>query len=126
MIDHVSIGASDIERTVDFYRAVLRPMMWECLVDLPGRAGFGRKYPELWVLARPAMRRLEDDTPVHVALRAASRDIVDQVHAAALTAGGTCGGAPRLRAYSMSNAYAAFLRDPDGNRIEVVHFPQAR
>ena len=40
----------------------------------------------------------------------------------ALAAGGISDGAPGLRAHYQENYYAAFIRDPDGNRIEAVTF----
>ncbi|MEO0670443.1 MAG: VOC family protein [Pseudomonadota bacterium] len=121
MIDHVSIGVSDIDRARRFYRAVLRPLEMRCLVDLPGKAGFGKRYPEFWILARPAMEPHGEDVPGHVALRAGSVAAVEQFHEEACARGGRCDGAPGLRAYTMANAFAAFVRDPDGNRIEAVH-----
>ena len=41
---------------------------------------------------------------------------------AALTAGGQSDGAPALRPQHGEGYYAAFIRDPDGNRIEAVTF----
>ena len=121
MIDHVSIGVSDIDRARRFYRAVLRPLEMRCLVDLPGKAGFGKRYPEFWILARPAREPMAEDAGGHVALRAASVMAVEQFHAEACRCGGASDGAPGLRAYTMANAFAAFIRDPDGNRVEAVH-----
>ena len=40
--------------------------------------------------------------------------------AAGLANGGTCDGPPGLRADYHPGYYAAFLRDPDGNRVEAV------
>ena len=45
-------------------------------------------------------------------------------HAAALSAGGASDGAPGLRPHDRVRYYAAFVTDPDGNRIEAVTFPQ--
>ena len=47
---------------------------------------------------------------------------VDAFHAAALAGGGTSDGAPGYRAHYHESYYAAFIRDPDGNRIEAVTF----
>ena len=43
-------------------------------------------------------------------------------HAAALKSGGKSDGAPGLRTQYSENYYAAFVRDPDGNRIEAATF----
>ena len=56
------------------------------------------------------------------ALRATSREAVDAFHAAALANGGTSDGAPALRPQHGEGYYAAFVRDPDGNKIEAVTF----
>ena len=50
----------------------------------------------------------------------ASREAVDAFHAAALRAGGIDEGAPGLRPPYGAGYYAAFVRDPDGYRIEAV------
>ena len=68
------------------------------------------------------MDRIAQDSGVHICLRAPDMAAVDAFHAAALSAGGTSDGAPGLRAEYHTNYYAAFIRDPDGNRIEVVTF----
>jgi predicted lactoylglutathione lyase len=60
---------------------------------------------------------------MHVCLRARSSEVVDAFHAAALKAGGASDGAPGPRPHDGNNRYyAAFIRDPDGNRVEAVTF----
>ena len=63
---------------------------------------------------------------VHICLRAPNTEAVDAFHTAALQAGGQSDGAPGLRPEYNAAYYAAFIRDPDGNRIEVVTFLDAR
>ena len=53
------------------------------------------------------------------------RGTVDAFHAAALSAGGRSDGMPGLRPHDRVKYYAAFVVDPDGNRIEAVTFPGA-
>jgi predicted lactoylglutathione lyase len=48
---------------------------------------------------------------------------VDGFHAAALEAGGSSESVPALRPHERMRYYAAFIVDPDGNRIEAVTFP---
>jgi len=48
---------------------------------------------------------------------------VDAFHTAALAASGTSDGAPGLRPHDRVKYYAAFVLDPDGNRVEAVTFP---
>ena len=52
---------------------------------------------------------------------AKSRAEVDAFYAAAMAHGGTDEGAPGLRAHYGPDWYAAYLRDPAGNKIAVVY-----
>jgi catechol 2,3-dioxygenase-like lactoylglutathione lyase family enzyme len=124
MIDHISVGVSDLDRSERFYEAALAPLGFFRLVTRPGTIGFGKSYPELWINLRSAMPPVQSDSGCHVALRAKTASEVDQFHAAALNAGGSSDGAPGLRPHDRVRYYAAFVRDPDGNRVEVVTFPQ--
>ncbi len=56
----------------------------------------------------------------HVSIAASDRAVVDRFHRDALAAGGRDDGAPGLRPDYHRSYYAAFVRDPDGNRIEAV------
>jgi catechol 2,3-dioxygenase-like lactoylglutathione lyase family enzyme len=123
MIDHVSVGVSDLERSARFYETTLTPLGLSRLVTRPATVGFGKSYPEFWINFRPEMARVEPDSGVHICLRAKSSGEVDAFHAAALKAGGRCDGAPGLRPHDRVRYYAAFVIDPDGNRIEAVTFP---
>jgi catechol 2,3-dioxygenase-like lactoylglutathione lyase family enzyme len=124
MIDHVSIGVSDLARSAVFYAAVLEPLGLTQVVTTETRVGFGKRYPELWLNQRSGMPRVPDDTGAHICLRARTKDAVDSFHAAALANGGTDDGTPRDRQATMTAYYAGFVRDPDGNRLEAASFPE--
>jgi catechol 2,3-dioxygenase-like lactoylglutathione lyase family enzyme len=123
MIDHVSVGVSDLGRAARFYEAVLAPLGLTRLVVRPATIGFGKAYPEFWINLRPGMARVAPDGGVHICLRAKAMAEVDGFHAAALEAGGSSESAPALRPHERIRYYAAFIVDPDGNRIEAVTFP---
>jgi len=123
MIDHISIAVRDLRAAEVFYSAALGALGLTKLREWPDAAiGFGKKYPEFWINRRTEMDRVADDSGVHICLRAPDTAAVDAFHAAALKAGGTSDGAPGLRPHYYSGYYAAFIRDPDGNRIEAVTF----
>jgi catechol 2,3-dioxygenase-like lactoylglutathione lyase family enzyme len=123
MIDHVSVPVRDLQASAHFYERILEPLGYARLVDRPATIGFGMKYPEFWLNARPAMPPAASDTGLHICLRARSVDAVQQFHAPALAHGGTDDGAPGPRQATMVVYYAAFIRDPDGNKIEVMTVP---
>jgi catechol 2,3-dioxygenase-like lactoylglutathione lyase family enzyme len=122
MIDHVSIPVRDLVRSAVFYEAVLATLGYAKLETRPATIGFGKRYTEFWLNHRPGMPAQPEGSGAHVALRAASREMVDAFHAAALVHGGASDGAPGLRPQHGEGYYAAFIRDPDGNRIEAVTF----
>ena len=123
MIDHISMAVRDLAKAEPFYIALLAPLGMTKLRAWPKAAiGFGKKYPEFWINRRDAMGRVAEDSGVHICLRAQDSAAVDAFHAAALKGGGTSDGAPGLREKYHGNYYAAFIRDPDGNRIEAVTF----
>ena len=95
------------------------------LVTRPATTGFGKTYSEFWINLRPGMSIVPHESGVHVCLRAKTTGDVDAFHAAALASGGRCDGAPGLRPHDRVKYYAAFVIDPDGNRIEAVTFPAA-
>jgi catechol 2,3-dioxygenase-like lactoylglutathione lyase family enzyme len=123
MIDHVSVGVRDLERAARFYESVLATLGLSRLVTRSATVGFGKSYPEFWLNLRTGMAPVAPESGVHICLRAKSMSEVDAFHAAALKAGGCSGGAPGLRLHDRVRYHAAFVIDPDGNRIEAVTFP---
>ena len=122
MIDHVSIAVRDLESCGRFYDAVLAALGHTRLVTRPGTIGFGKKYPEFWLNERRAMTPVDAGTGTHICFRAASTEAVDAFHAAALQAGGRSDGAPGPRPATLGAYYAAFVLDPEGNKIEAATF----
>jgi catechol 2,3-dioxygenase-like lactoylglutathione lyase family enzyme len=124
VIDHVSVAVGNLERAAQFYELALAPLGLVRLVTRPATVGFGKSYPEFWINLRADMPEVAADSGVHICLRAKSTDEIDAFHAAALNAGGRSDGAPGLRPHDRVRYYAAFVVDPDGNRIEAVTFPK--
>ncbi len=122
MIDHVSIAVSHLQRATRFYEQVLAPLGLAKLVERAGTAGFGKRYPEFWVNLRPGHVGEPAGSGAHVCLRARDVDAVDGFFAVATEHGGEPDGPPGMRPDYTDTYYAAFIRDPDGNRIEAVTF----
>jgi catechol 2,3-dioxygenase-like lactoylglutathione lyase family enzyme len=125
MIDHVSVGVRDLDRAARFYEQALAALGLTRLVSRPATIGFGKNYPEFWINLRAGMARVPAESGAHICLRARTTDEVDAFHAAVLDAGGRSDGAPGLRPHDRVSYYAAFILDPDGNRIEAVTFPSS-
>jgi len=124
MIDHISIAVSDLARSADFYEIGLATIGLKRLVERPRTIGFGKKYPEFWLNARPGMTQAADGTGAHICLRAPNQDAVAAFYAAALAGGGRNDGEPGPRQGEMTVYFGTFILDFDGNKIEVLTFPR--
>jgi catechol 2,3-dioxygenase-like lactoylglutathione lyase family enzyme len=122
VIDHVSVPVSDLDRSARFYEAVLSTLGYAKLEVRPATVAFGKRYSEFWLNHRPGLLPQPDGSGAHVALRASRREMVDAFHASALANGGASDGAPGFRPQHGDGYYAAYIRDPDGNRVEAVTF----
>jgi catechol 2,3-dioxygenase-like lactoylglutathione lyase family enzyme len=117
MFDHVSLQVSDVPASTAFYAAVLAPLGITAGHVEDGTAGFfGPEPGSFWV--GPAQR--PDDRELHIAFRAASRDVVRAFHAAAVAYGAEILHEPRVFPQYHEHYYGAFIRDPDGHNIEAV------
>jgi len=121
MLDHVTIGVSNLTRARKFYDYALKPLGIKRLYA-EGQifSGYGAdKKAVFWIGARDAVI-----TGAHVAFTAPDRATVDAFHAAALAAGGRDNGGPGPRPNYHRHYYGAFVLDPDGHNIEAVcHTP---
>jgi catechol 2,3-dioxygenase-like lactoylglutathione lyase family enzyme len=118
MIDHISIGVGDIAKAKRFYDAALKPLGYKCLSEGDGSLGYGSETVALWISTAEHPTPPNMKSGLHFCFTAPAPDGVDAFHAAALGAGGRDNGNPGLRADYGPGYYAAFVIDPDGNRIE--------
>jgi catechol 2,3-dioxygenase-like lactoylglutathione lyase family enzyme len=117
MLDHVTLGVSDFERSKAFYDRALGPLGIERLyADGDDAAGYGANEKAFFWIGHKGVLQ----TGAHVAFTAPDRETVDRFYKAALAAGGTDNGAPGLRPHYHEDYYAAFVLDPDGHNIEAV------
>ena len=114
---HVCVGTNDLDRANKFYSAALGALGVKNLGQLSSTATlYGVNAPE-FLVGKPG-----NGLPSTYAnggtigFTAPSRAAVRDFHAAGLANGGKDEGAPGPRAFTPT-AYAAYLRDPDGNKI---------
>jgi len=122
MLDHISLGVTDLERSRRFYDAVLAPLGLVRLLDFEGRGSdYGAMAAplgvELTITAEPGVSPSRGS---HLCFRAPDGAAVRAFHAAALRLGTASDGEPALRPRYHADYYAAFVLDPDGHRLEAV------
>jgi catechol 2,3-dioxygenase-like lactoylglutathione lyase family enzyme len=116
LLDHVGYEVTDLARSGVFYDAVLFAVGARRMLESDLAIAYGLNGPELWITARTVPAAAYG----HVAVRARGRIAVDAAHAAGLRAGGRDDGRPGPRPRYGERYYAAYLRDPDGLRVEIV------
>jgi catechol 2,3-dioxygenase-like lactoylglutathione lyase family enzyme len=110
-----------MERAARFYDAAMGALGYERVMAFPGAIAYGETaMPELWVGLPHDHQPAVAGNGIHVALLAKNRQAVHAFHEAALAAGGTDDGPPGPRPEYTPQYYGAFVRDPDGNKIEAM------
>jgi catechol 2,3-dioxygenase-like lactoylglutathione lyase family enzyme len=117
MIDHVGFEVSDLERSARFYDALFFALGARRMFESEHAIAYGMNDPQVWIVVRG---RTPGPGYGHLALHATGKAAVDAAHRAGLVNGGTDDGAPGQRPQYGRRYYAAYLRDPDGLRVEVV------
>jgi len=120
MYTHTTLGTDDIERARRFYDAVLGKLGAKRVRDMETASAWQGESGSMFIALKPTNGEpMSVGNGVTISFAAPSRKAVDEFHAAGLAAGGTNEGAPGPRGF-MPNAYAGYLRDPDGNKIVAV------
>ena len=117
MFTHVTVGASDLAKAREFYDAVLGPLGIKRLFDAADRSGYGADAPALLVLKPIDGKPASSGNGVTIGLAAPSRSAINEFHKKALAHGGKDEGAPGVRAAIAPTFYAAYVRDPQGNKL---------
>jgi catechol 2,3-dioxygenase-like lactoylglutathione lyase family enzyme len=128
MFSHVTVGCTDLERAAAFYDAILAPIG---LVRRPVTPD-GGPAAACWVMPDMLLPRFYVYIPFDgnaasagngsmVAFAAPSPGAVDAAHKAGLASGGSDEGAPGPRTRYGKGYYACYLRDPDGNKVQIAH-----
>ena len=121
MFSHVTIGTRDPAKAAEFYDEVLGTLGIEPLFKIEGVVAYGEPTGAKTFLLRP----FDGGAPApgngwHAAYLAETHAQVDAFHAKALELGGTCEGPPGPRPHFHPNYYGAYVRDPEGNKIQAV------
>ena len=117
MIEHIGFEVTDMARSARFYDAVLYALGARRMVSSDHAVAYGVNRPQVWIVMRG---RKPGPGYGHLALQASGKAAVDAAHAAGLANGGSDDGAPGMRPQYGERYYAAYMRDPDGLRLEVV------
>ena len=119
MIAYSTLGVNDMARATAFYDAVFAPLGAVRDTTSPTWTGYVRTGDKgRFFLTRPFDRQAATSgNGVMLAFLAEDRAAIDAFYAAALANGGTDEGPPGVREGMNPVFYAAYVRDPDGNKL---------
>ncbi len=121
MFSHITVGSNDLERAAVFYDAVMAVLGHKCFISGEGYMGYGQPSEnQFWVLSPFDKAAAIPGNGNDTAFLAPDRATVRAFHAAALANGGSDEGAPGPRPHYHANYYGAYVRDPDGNKLQAV------
>ncbi|RYP79674.1 hypothetical protein DL769_002831 [Monosporascus sp. CRB-8-3] len=129
-IDHagVLVPIEKLAEVLTWYLAALKPLGYTKIAtfgengEVVGLSDNGQR-ADWWIVGIPGQKEILSS---HTAFLAKGRDTVDAFYASAIAAGGTDNGAPGVRAHYHPNYYAAFVKDPVGNNVELGPFAVVR
>jgi catechol 2,3-dioxygenase-like lactoylglutathione lyase family enzyme len=122
MLGYVVLGTNDLNRSAAFYDALLAELGAARMMTFGDRGyawAAAMDKPMLCIMTPFDGKPATVGNGVMAGIAADSRDQVDRIYQKALDLGGSDEGAPGLRADGGDGFYAAYFRDPDGNKLDV-------
>jgi len=134
-VDHLDLVVSDLERSLEFYNGLLRPLGFTRNSEIVGERGERVVYIGGTGGPSVSLRQSQAnaDPPTydryalgihHLAFAAADREAVDERAAWLRERGAEIESDPAEYDYA-PGYYAVFFYDPDGLKLEIVHHPDA-
>ena len=123
-LSYVTLGTNDLAAARLFYAAVMQVLEASIGAEVPGQAFCCHLANDgkMWITRPYDGDAASAGNGVTVALSARSPASVDAAHAAGLAAGGSNEGEPGPRPQYGPDVYVGYLRDPDGNKLALVHY----
>ncbi len=126
IFSHITLGVTNLERSIAFYDAVFATLSLVRHSTASMFAGYGQP-PDaalgcnsVWIVLPRNGQPANAGNGTNIALLAKSREAVQAFHVAALKHGGSSDGSPGVRTEAHPNFYAAYILDPDGNKLVAV------
>lgn len=122
IIDHLSIGVSDIVFGCGFYDGLMQTLGCERLAATDSFAAYGTDRVQFLLMKPLDGREHSAGNGTHICFIAQSQEAVRNFHQYALENGGVCEGEPGPRpGYPKPEVYTTFIRDPFGNKLEAIY-----
>jgi len=124
MIGYLTIGAADLAQSKFFYDAVLGAIGWKRFAEQGSFIDYGlggrNDGQSIWLCTPYDGKEARAGNGIMVGFDAITPEQVHAFYDAAMTHGGSDEGAPGPRPDYGPEWYAAYLRDPTGNKLAIV------
>ncbi len=121
MLTLARYGTRDLARAKAFYDAIAPLLGAKRTIERDNVVGYKGPSGVTFLIGTPNVGEATYGNGTQVVFEAPSRAAVVAAHTKALEMGGICAGAPGPRGPADKGFYAAYFRDPDGNKIMVLH-----
>lgn len=130
MIAYTMVGITDLDKALDFYKPIFSEMRWDvCWAD-DSSVSFGKQddlnFPRFFVGYPFDGNPASVGNGVMTAFQLDQANLVDKLYAIAISCGGRSEGGPGYRPEYGEGFYAAYVRDPDGNKLAFIVYPKSQ
>ena len=121
MLSVARYGTNDLPRATAFYDAIAELLGASRIIDRLDLVAYKNPEGGMFLIGTPHEGDATIGNGTQMGFAAPSRALVDAVYATAMARGGICAGPPGVRGEDGPNGfYAAYFRDPDGNKLMVM------
>ncbi len=129
MFSYIMLGTNDLPRAIAFYDPLME-LLWHPKAGRSEEGAswgtFSENHTTGLCVGKPFDGHVASvGNGTMVALNARSIEHIQQLHALALSLGGTDEGAPGHRPQYGQGFHSAYVRDPDGNKLAFVYYANA-
>ncbi len=122
IIDHLSLGVTNIDQASKFYDNVFATLGVENMAKTPQFVAYGHQQVQFLLMLPRNQEPATSGNGTHISFVAPSQEAVQAFYDSAINNGGQCAGSPGPREdYPLPNVFTAFVVDPFGNKLEVIH-----
>ncbi|CAN0504145.1 unnamed protein product [Ectocarpus sp. 12 AP-2014] len=128
MIAYTMVGTRNLEKALTFYAPLFAEMKLELCWEDESCFSYGNvedmSFPRFFVGYPFDGNKSSVGNGSMTAFQFHDSEIVDRLYEIAMNVGGDSEGAPGYRPQYAEGFYAAYVRDPDGNKLAFVVYPK--
>jgi catechol 2,3-dioxygenase-like lactoylglutathione lyase family enzyme len=123
MINHITIGINDLDKAIVFYDGIMGALQYERVLILENESiAYGKNEAVLWLEKPTNGKKASAGNGSHLCFNAPNKEAVIEFHTVGIKLGGVSEGKPAYQKQYGENYFSAYIKDPDGHKIEALFF----